>query len=75
MIFRGKKTEQSSTQVNEISQFLYQVYENQLISQANYSAHAGNVERVQYYASVDARKRLKFSVAGKRYKPVCSVDG
>ena len=40
----------------------------------NYSAHAGNMERVQHYASVDARKRLEPGVAGERYKPVCSVD-
>ena len=47
---------------------------NQLISPANYLAHAGNVERVQHYASVDARKCLEPGVAGERYKPVCSVD-
>ena len=32
------------------------------------------MERVQYYASVDARKCLEPGVAGERYKSVSSVD-
>ena len=40
----------------------------------NYSAHAGDVEQVQPYASVDARKCLEQGVAGERYKPIYSVD-
>ena len=32
------------------------------------------MERVQHYASVDARKCLEPGVAGERYKPVYSVD-
>ena len=47
---------------------------NQLISPANYSAHTDDVEQVQHYASVDARKRLQPGVAGERYKPICNVD-
>ena len=35
------------------------VEENQLICQANYLAHVGDVEQVQHYASVDSRKRLE----------------
>ena len=31
---------------------------------ANYSVHAGDVERVQHYAIVDTRKRLELGVAG-----------
>ena len=52
---------------------LYEVEENQLISPANYSIHAGHVERVQHYVHVDA-KHLELGVAGERYKPVRSVD-
>ena len=50
------------------------VEENQLISSANYSAHTGDVERVQHFASVDGRKHLELGVAGERYKPFSSVD-
>ena len=50
--------------------FLYEVEADQLISPANYSVHAGNVERVHAYA----RKHLELGVTGERYKPVCSVD-
>ena len=53
---------------------LYQVEKTKLISPANYLANAGNVERIQHYASVDTRKRLEPNVAGERYKPVCTVD-
>ena len=51
-----------------------EVEEKQLVSPANYSAHAGDVERVQHYASLDARKSLEPGIAGERYKAVCSVD-
>ena len=51
-----------------------EVEENQLISPANYSALEGDVELVQHYANVDARKCLEPGVAGERYKPVCSVN-
>ena len=40
------------------------VDENQLISPANYLAHAGDVDWVQHYASVDKRKILEPDVAG-----------
>ena len=53
--------------------FLYMVEENQLISTANYSAHEGDVERIQHYASVDTRKGLELGVAGEKYKHVCNV--
>ena len=56
------------------SLFLYKIEENQLISPANYSSHAGNVERVQPYASVDTRKHLEPGVAGERYKPDCTMN-
>ena len=56
-----------------ISRF-YEVEVNQLISPVNYSAHTGDVEQVQHYASVDERKCFKPGVAGERYKPVCNVD-
>ena len=32
------------------------------------------MERVQPYASVDARKCFEPGVSGERYKSVCSVD-
>ena len=47
---------------------------DQLINPANYSAHTGDVEQVQRYASMDERKHLELGVAGERYKPICSVD-
>ena len=53
---------------------VHEVEENQLISPANYLAHAADIEWVQHYARVDARKHLEPGVAGERYKPVCSVD-
>ena len=40
------------------------VEENQLICPAHYLANAGNVEWVQHYANVDARKYLEPGVAG-----------
>ena len=47
---------------------------NHLISPANYSAHADDVELVLNYASVDATKLLEPGVCGEGFKPVCSVD-
>ena len=44
------------------------VEENQLICPANYLAHAGDVDRVQHYASVDTRKRLEPGVAGDPFQ-------
>ena len=41
----------------------YEVEANQLISPANYSGHAGDVEWVQHLASVDERNCLEPDVA------------
>ena len=70
----GKRQNKVAQEKIKYSTFLYEVEEYQLISPVNYSAHAGDVERFQHYANVDARKLLEPAVAGERYKPVCSVD-
>ena len=47
--------------------FLYMVEENQSLCPANYSAYAGEVERVQHYTCVDTSKRLEPGVAGNPF--------
>ena len=59
MTLRREETEQCSTPENKIPHLLCMVEENQLICPVNYSAHEGDVELVQQYASVDARKYLE----------------
>ena len=65
---------QNKVAQDKIKYPIYEVEENQLIHLANYSTHAGDVEQVLRYVSVDERSHLEPGVAGERYKPVCSVD-
>ena len=68
MIFLRERDRTRSTPKKYNTLFLHVVEENQLI------CLAGDVDRVQPCASVEARKRLEPGVAGEGYKPVYSVD-
>ena len=72
---RGEKAEQSSIEENNISSFYTEGEANQLISPvpSQLFSPEGDMEPVQHYVSVDARKCLEPGVAGERYKH-CSMD-
>ena len=53
--------------------FLHEIEESQIISPANYSAHAGDVEWVEHCASADAGRYLEPDVDIERHKPFCVV--
>ena len=74
MTLQREKRENKAAHMKLKYPFLYKVEESQLISPVSYSARAGDVERVQHYASVDKRIHLELGVVGERYKPVHSVD-